>query len=216
MQSEGLTYLTDEKLLRIESVLHRLGRAGLPGHYLEFGVALGGSAVVIAKHARNVGQSFEGFDVFGMIPAPASVKDDEKSKSRYQTIKSGGSVGLGGKTYYGYQEDLYRSVCETFRSNNLDLTDGMTKLTKGLFEDTLPQTNIETICFAHVDFDCDWYDPVKLCLDYIAPRMCTGGVIVIDDYHAYGGCRTATDEFLAANPGFELKRGDNPFLEKTA
>ena len=38
-------------------------------------------------------------------------------------------------------------------------------LHKGLFEDTWPMvaTKIHQIALAHVD--CDWYDPVKYCLE---------------------------------------------------
>jgi len=44
--------------------------------------------------------------------------------------------------------------------------------------------------------DVDWYDPVKTCLDRIWPHLIVGGVIILDDYQDWGGCRKATDEFL--------------------
>ena len=40
---------------------------------------------------------------------------------------------------------------------------------------------------------------MRTCLERIGPRLPSGGVMVIDDYFHWSGCRTAVDEFLAAN-----------------
>ena len=66
------------------------------------------------------------------------------------------------------------------------------QLKRGLFEDTLHPTG--PVALAHVD--SDWYEPVRLCLSRIAPHVPQGGLIVLDDYHDYGGCRQAAAEFL--------------------
>jgi asparagine synthase (glutamine-hydrolysing) len=83
---------------------------------------------------------------------------------------------------------------------------------KGLFEDTLPNTDTGRVAFCHID--CDWYDPVKFCLDQIAPRLVQAGLILLDDYHDYGGCARATCEFLAENSEFVLSGGPNVTLKK--
>jgi asparagine synthase (glutamine-hydrolysing) len=68
------------------------------------------------------------------------------------------------------------------------------KLIKGLYEETLSVNS--PVAFAHID--CDWYDSVKLCLAMIAPHLVVGGVLVIDDYHYYDGCKKAVDEYFAS------------------
>src|SRR5260221_1974130 len=74
---DHLTYLSPEKLGRIEKSLRRvLLNNNVSGDVLEFGVALGGSAIVLAGIAGLAHRRFYGFDVFEMIPAPTSVKDD--------------------------------------------------------------------------------------------------------------------------------------------
>ena len=74
------------------------------------------------------------------------------------------------------------------------------RLTKGFFEDTLPgfvaQHPGAKIALLHID--CDFYDPVKLCLQTFYDLVTPGGYIVIDDYGSYAGCRKAVDEFLRA------------------
>ncbi|MBX9848970.1 MAG: TylF/MycF family methyltransferase [Rhodocyclaceae bacterium] len=47
----------------------------------------------------------------------------------------------------------------------------------------------------------DWYDPVKVCLERLFPRLSVGGSIVLDDCHHWGGCRKATDEYLRTVSG---------------
>ncbi len=208
--AEGLTYLGTQKLIRIEQALSRVAKDDVVGDYIEFGVALGGSAILIGKSAQARDARFCGFDVFGQIPAPTSELDDEKSKARYKVIAAGGAHGIGGNEYYGYVDNLFQQVTETFRQHDLQLQPGKIELLKGLFEDTLPTASIDTIAFAHVD--CDWYDPVLLCLEFVGPRLAAGGRIVMDDYHDYGGCKKATDEFLQKNQRFRMLRGRNPIL----
>jgi asparagine synthase (glutamine-hydrolysing) len=207
---DKLTYLAIEKLRRIERALDETTE--IPGDVLEFGVALGGSAIVLA-HLMGESRSFVGFDVFGMIPPPASEKDDAKSKERYNVIRRGESRGIGGGEYYGYKQDLLSEVQNAFQRHAIMVDGDRVKLIKGLFEESWPSANVGSISMAHLD--CDWFDPVRFCLDAIADKMSSGGIIVIDDYHDYGGCRTAVQEFLQGRNDFAFEDGLNPFLRKS-
>lgn len=211
VRAEGLTYLDNEKFRRIEVALSELNRRRVPGAFVEFGIALGGSAIVIATAAK--GREFHGFDVFGMIPEPTSDKDDAKSKERYTAIRSGLSKGLRGDTYYGYRPDLYAEVRESFARHGVPVDDKTISLHKGLFEKTWPNASIGKIALAHLD--CDWYDPVKYCLSAVADKLSPGGAVVIDDYYAYGGCKAAVDEFVSSRQDFRFEKGLNPILRKS-
>ena len=207
-----LTYLSDAKLCRLESALQVVCSSGTDGVFLEFGVALGGSAILIANSAAQMHRPFFGFDVFGLIPPPTSEKDDDKSKERFRTIASGNSSGIGGEIYYGYRSNLYDEVVQAFRRHGLVVDGQRISLVKGLFEDTWHQVNVREIAFCHID--CDWYDPVKFCLEHAAPRLSSSGIIVLDDYHDYGGCLQATNEFLKAFPEFEFLDGPNVIVRR--
>lgn len=212
VRQERLTYLSPRKLRRLETALEQVLRRNVPGDIAEFGIALGGSGIILAKQAMRHGRRFHGFDVFGMIPPPTSEKDDEKSKSRYQKIAAGESSGLGGDVYYGYRDNLYDDVKRSFERHGVGVDGSTVSLHKGLFEATLPSVPLDRICFAHID--CDWYDPVHYCLASMAERISPQGVILIDDYHDYGGARTATDEFLQARPDFRFEDGENVILRR--
>jgi len=210
-RAERITYLGPERLRRLERWAKGALRAA-SGDVLEFGVAMGGSAILLAEHAVAHDRRFAGFDIFGMIPPPSSDKDDEKSKERYEVIAAGKSEGIGGDIYYGYQKNLLEEVSGAFDRFGIPVDGDRIQLVKGLFEDTWPLYGAKEIAFAHID--CDWYDPVKYCLESVSQKIGSGGVIVLDDYHDYGGCRAATDEFLAKRQDFEFIDGANVVLRR--
>ena len=206
---DNLTYLSTEKLRRIERAVQSTRL--VPGDIVEFGVALGGSAIIMAT-SKGASRRFIGFDVFSMIPPPTSEKDDAHSLERYEIIKSGQSTGIGGDEYYGYRSDLLSDVKQAFERHRVPVDGKDIRLVEGLFEETWKPANVGVISLAHID--CDWYDPVKFCLNAICEKLNPGGIIVLDDYHDYGGCRTAVDEFREVRTDFEFQDGANPYLTK--
>jgi asparagine synthase (glutamine-hydrolysing) len=188
-----LTYLSSEKLRNLERCLREVEVRQVPGIFVEAGVALGGSAILIAT-LMGPERRFRGYDVFGQIPPP-SEKDDEKSRQRFAVIASGAAKGLGAATYYGYEKDLYEKVISHFADFGLAVDGERIRLEPGLFAETLVFEPGVQIALAHID--CDWYEPVRLCLERLYPISSPGAYFIIDDYNDYGGCRQAVDEFLA-------------------
>lgn len=197
VRSKRLTYLNDFKIYNIVQSLADLDRKGLEGDCLEAGCALGGSSAVIAAQ-MGVGRKLFVHDVFGMIPAP-SENDPEEVHERYKTIVEGKAQGLGNgaDTYYGYVHNLKDVVRENLSACLAADQLARTELVEGLVEDTL--VGDTPIAFAHIDVD--WYDPVKVCLERIEPRMPVGGIFILDDYFDWESCKRAVDEFLTARPG---------------
>lgn len=203
VRAENLTYLGEQKLANLETCMEDVNRAGVAGDVYETGIALGGSAIVLAKmmgrHRR-----FHGYDVFEQIPPP-SERDEDDAHSRYLTIAEGKSVGIGGGRYYGYIPDLHEEVLGTFARYGLPVDGRRISLHKGLFEETLKPA--APVALAHID--CDWHDPVLLCLERLYPFLSTGGYLVLDDYNDYRGCRIATDAFLAEHDDLDVVTADS-------
>jgi len=192
IRRDRLTYLTHERLASLRRAAHDVGT--VPGAVVECGVALGGSGIWLASLLKD--REYHGYDVFDQIPPPGP-QDPAKAHERYAVIASGKSKGLGEDTYYGYLGDLLDRVSASFASYNLT-----PHLHKGLFEDSLhPEW---PIALAHID--CDWYEPVSVCLQRITPWLACGARVIIDDYFDYGGSQKAVDEHLAGNPGFSRLR----------
>ncbi len=199
VREESLTYLSPENLGALASVTAEADRASRPGLIIEAGTALGGSAIVMAA-AKSPERPMKVYDVFGMIPEPSEADGPDVHK-RYERIKGGEAKGVGGETYYGYRDDLMHEVTESFSRHGVPLAENNVELVKGLFQDTIHLD--EPVAFAHLDGD--WYESTMVCLERIAPLLLPGGRIVLDDYHAWSGCRTAVDEYFAGRPGFRLE-----------
>ncbi|MGE3876915.1 MAG: TylF/MycF/NovP-related O-methyltransferase [Parvibaculaceae bacterium] len=190
IRSSKLTYLSDRKLASLANTCGAIEDANLPGMFIEAGCALGGSAILIAT-VKNSDRPFFIYDVFGMIPPPTQ-EDTNDVHDRYRTIVEGKSAGIDGDKYYGYQENLYEVVQGNLRRFGIEPEGRSVTLIKGLVQDTMQIG--EPVAFAHVDVD--WYEPVMTSLQRIFPRLVEGGSIILDDYHDWGGCRKATDEYL--------------------
>ncbi len=204
VRAERLTYLSPARLLHMEECLQRLRTEHIPGDLLEAGVALGGSAIVLASRLDDtpgIRRRFRGYDVFGMIPAPSD-RDGADAHGRYAVISGGQSTGIAGDDYYGYQTDLERRVVANFERHSLAVDGDRIRLVAGLFQDTLVLAESDVVAFAHVD--CDWYDPVRLCLERIGPKLATGGLLLLDDYGDYEGCRKAVHDVLDRDATLEI------------
>ncbi|MBV9355241.1 MAG: class I SAM-dependent methyltransferase [Chloroflexi bacterium] len=149
-------------------------REGVPGDVVECGVAQGGTAAVLARAVRASSRTVWLYDSFEGLPPPEAV--DGAAAGQY--------VGTCRGTLGEVQTTLARAGVRGER----------TRLVKGWFEDTLPNAEVSQIALLHVDGD--WYRSVRTCLESLYDRVAPGGVVVIDDYGHWPGCRLATDDFL--------------------
>lgn len=203
VRKDSLTYLGEDALKDLYAQVQKIEKSSIKGVLIEAGCALGGSAIVIAT-AKAKSRPFLVYDVFGMIPPP-SEQDGIDVHGRYQEIIRGDSKGIGNHQYYGYEENLYDRVVSNFRKYDMSLEDSNIRLIKGLFQDTLHVQ--KPVALAHIDGD--WYDSVLTCLERIEPHLVSRGVLVIDDYYCWSGCRKAVDHFFAN------KQDDFEFIRKT-
>jgi predicted O-methyltransferase YrrM len=187
---ESLSYLDEEALDDLYQSVATLEREQRGGILIEAGCALGGSAIVIAA-AKAAQRPFFIYDVFGM-PPPPSPGDGPEVHARYRIVAAGESPGIDGNQYYGYVEDVLDKVLSSFRRHGLEPHEKHVEFVRGMMQETL--TGDEPVAFAHVD--CDRYESVMTVLQRVAPRMTQGGVMVIDDYDTWSGCRKAVDEYF--------------------
>ncbi len=198
IRAANLSYCGPPKLENIAAAVQQVRAAHVPGRYVEAGVALGGSAILLGLMKPN-DVPLDLYDVFAMIPPPGP-DDGEDAHRRYAEIRSGDSKGLGGDTYYGYRDGLRDQVLANLRRFGLAADAHAIRAIAGLFEATLHPEG--PIALAHVD--CDWYDSVRVCIERIGPRLAPGGIVIFDDYSSYSGCRRAVDEWRAKDPTLEV------------
>lgn len=199
LRAKGLTYCgRPGKLETIEKLAAHVEGAAVPGIFLEAGVAMGGSASVIAKVKRPE-RELRLYDVFELLPPP-SIRDGAKARQVYDQFRHGKSSSAVDATYLAHVEDLLAFARQTMRDTGIEIDQANIRFVKGPFEDTL-QLDCP-VAFAHID--CDWYDSVKLCIERIADRMSRQGIVLFDDYNSFAGCREAVDEWLARDARFRI------------
>jgi predicted O-methyltransferase YrrM len=172
----------------------------LQGHAVECGTALGGSAIAILAGLGS-GKHLALHDVFGLIPPPSD-KDTEAERQRYEVISSGAASGFGADPYYGYEPDLPAKISGNIASVLGEPALLQVAFHKGLFSETL--NSGEPLCFVHLDGD--WYDSTMSAVERTWPRLVQGGVMVVDDYYAWEGCRKAINDYFRDRTGFSRSR----------
>ena len=186
-QKKLKTFLTNER----KNILFEQAKlcSSLEGNIAEFGVAYGEISVELAKKYPNkMIYSFDTFEGFKTIPEEyfnASPQFDVKIyKIKYnQDYEWDPEWGIDFPW-----EDILKNL---EKYNNI-------LIKKGLFPSTTVGLENEKYCFAHIDVDI--YSSTLLGLQYFYPRLTSGGVIVIDDFHLdpnhFPGVRQAIENFF--------------------
>lgn len=183
-------YWEELKLQVLESDLAGLleHSLGVSGHIIECGVWRGRSiklmSHVIKSHASRkrvfACDSFEGFGENVLTTTDVKLFRPMNRLKRKFTAASDVPEKLG-EFFKLYEVD---GVC-----------------VQGFFKESLPTLDPKNkYCFAHID--CDAYTSHHDCLEYIYPRITSGGCIVFDDYgsRAWPGAKKAVDEFFSDKP----------------
>ena len=168
-----------------------LDRNRIPGDLVECGVWRGGAAAMMAlAHLGSGSKTFRQlqlFDSWKGLPEPDGELDGTFAVE-YSGGAHNGKLKPVGKCVASLDEARY--LLETQVGYPSDLV----HYHVGWFQETLPRTELGAISLLRLDGD--WYESTKLCLEYLYPRVVKGGIVVLDDYGYWSGCRKATDEFL--------------------
>lgn len=170
------------------------------GHYLEFGV-FDGRTFSLAWHTmagRCPWMRFFGFDSFtGILGSRADeVYVDGTYCSNRQTFEHNWKVsGLAPERCLCVAGDFRRTLAEP-----------------GLRE----RLGVDAAAVVHID--CDVYEAAKAALDFVAPVLQQGSVLLFDEFHANQasnatGERRALRELLAEHPELEAERWHDYALE---
>jgi O-methyltransferase len=167
--------------------------AQIEGDVCEFGVAQGETSLLIANEIAASGKVLHLFDSFEGLPHPT-----DKDKLKDDIYALGSMEAYTGALSFPKQMVLARMRAINFPEHRYAIHEGY-------FENLIAEKqNFPTrVAFAYVDFD--FYEPIKLALDYLDTVTLPGAVIVVDDYNFFStGAKTAVDEFCTEqNQGSE-------------
>lgn len=172
------------------SLLHdlcgRLNEQNIPGSFVECGVWRGGCAAVMAS--QLIDRQLNLFDSFEGLPEPTEA--DGKTAIDYSGGRSSGNLTTISKCV-GTVED----VQNLFRALGVDMRQVV--FHRGWFEHTVPAAVSSLGSIALLRLDGDWYESTKVCLENLYDLVVPGGIVILDDYNTWEGCKKATDAFRA-------------------
>jgi O-methyltransferase len=165
----------------------------IPGDFVECGVWRGGSSMMVAfiLKKRNVtDRKIFLYDTYEGMPAPTENDKD-------LTGKNAGS--LMEETEFMKQDSVIWCIADL---NDVKANIELTKISqnqivfvKGKVEDTIPNLIPDGgICLLRLD--TDWYESTKHELIHLFPKLSKKGILIIDDYGHWEGCRKAVDEYF--------------------
>jgi O-methyltransferase len=180
----------------IEAVRYCI-RVDVPGDLAECGVWRGGSVMAMILTLQDLGVTERDvylFDTFGEMPAPG-----EQDSSPFH----GPALELWRQRERSRLRLLFESPLDPWVSE-----DGVRELlastgypqerlhvVSGLVEETLPAHAPDRLALLRLD--TDWYESTRHELVNLYPRLSAGGVLIVDDYGDWEGCRRAVDEYFA-------------------
>jgi len=179
---------------------------GIAGDFVECGVWKGGAVGIMAlanlKFAKNT-RYLHLFDAFDDICEPDPKMDGEKAVKDMQRLAGKNATDLTGtlKPVKGVYDSFGGygtiSICNELLVKKIGYDSDKVIYHKGWFQDTLPADANAIEKIAILRLDGDWYESIKICLEYLYDKVQKGGIVIIDDYGYYEGCTKAVDEFLS-------------------
>lgn len=190
----------------------------IPGDVVEAGVFQGKSFLAASYVLKDSAPSktIYGYDTFSGFPPVAVPEDDPaqfselanqglidqahlnrvtRNLEHLRHLKNLDSIDFSTVSSSGSFEETSREKIEKL-GEYLLLSNY--KIVEGPFEETMVAEAKEPESIAAAILDCDLYGSYLVALDFIWPRLSSGGIIYLDEYYSlkFPGARLAVDEFF--------------------
>jgi hypothetical protein len=184
------TMTSQERLVTLIRSVHYLEENGIDGDFVECGVWKGGSIMAMIKVLQSLKVEERVVWLFDTFQGMTEPKDVD---SKYDDTKADillNNDPLRKSTIWAV------SGMNEVKSNILSLGYPINKLkfVEGPVEETLMDNEIDKIALLRLD--TDWYESTKIELEMLFPKLVKGGILIIDDYGHWKGCKQAVDEYF--------------------
>ena len=195
--SKKYSMISNERLINnIESIKY-IEDNNIDGAVVEIGVWKGGSMLSMLltyeKYNKN-NRDFHLYDTFSGMTAPLDIDQDFTGNKANVLIKIN-SLFEAKCPYQDVYDNIFRHT--TYDKNKISFHVG------DILKNTFYPKKI-----ALLRLDTDWYESTKFELDNFYKYVEKGGIVIIDDYGHWNGCKRAVHEFLENNEDIELIKID--------
>ncbi|CAN1210487.1 hypothetical protein TUMEXPCC7403_09845 [Tumidithrix helvetica PCC 7403] len=197
-QVRPFTLLSEARLYSLYAETKRICLEDIEGDFVECGVFKGGAstlmAAVINRYSRR-SRKLYAFDTFAGMPEPTDL-------DRHNGIPANDTPDGVGTLSAPIVENLSRIA------KQLNVTE-IIEPVQGLFADTLPIYVQKIVGIALLHADGDWYESTMDIFNNLYDLVIPNGMIQVDDYGHWEGCRVALHDFeRLRNAHFDLRQID--------
>lgn len=182
-----LSISRDNAWSMIQAVSH-IHYSNIEGDFVECGVYEGRMLILLKELQENfkLNNKIYGYDTFeGMTE---SSEMDTYTEKKLNNLKASGNLGLSMK-YASIDH-----VKQNLQKNHIDISN--INLIKGDVMRTLNSEQNLPKKISLLRLDTDYYESTLKELEVLYPRLESKGVLIIDDYGFFDGCRKAVDEYF--------------------
>ncbi len=192
------TMTSGERLMATVDAVDYVVRRDVPGALVECGVWRGGSVLAMILRLQQLGvndREFFLYDTFKGMTAPTDHDTSAFSESAVDTWSRAANTGrvawdwLFTPELFGLPQVRDLLVGTGYPAERIHFV-------VGPVEETLPAAAPERAAILRLD--TDWYASTRHELEHLYPRLSIGGVLIVDDYGHWEGCRKAVDEYFEA------------------
>lgn len=188
------TMTNEERLIALIRAVEYISNYEINGAIVECGVWRGGSMMAVAlklEELNNIERELFLYDTFQGMTEPKEIDIQYDGKSAQELL----GTNSGDTSIWAYAS--LESVVENM--NSTGYPKGKIHYIKGKVEDTIPGILPKQIAILRLD--SDWYESTKHVLEHLFPLLDSKGVLIIDDYGHWQGCKKAVNEYFENFPG---------------
>jgi Macrocin-O-methyltransferase (TylF) len=152
------------------------------GNFVETGVFTGGSTITLMKTLQDMDKCERQLWVFDSFEGLPNVQEKDTS----------GSLRVGSRGEFSASQELFESNMKAAGA-----FDNRLHIVKGWFNESLPRVKEQVGPIVFLRLDGDMYQSTKDVLDILYDQVVAGGLIYVDDYGSFNGCKAAVDGFFA-------------------
>lgn len=190
---KDFTMTGPERVVSLIRAVDYLVKHEIEGSIVECGVWKGGSIMAILKSLIK-NNSFDReiylYDTFDGMPMPSDMDLSFDGKSAEEQLTNSNKDDSLVWAYAPFEQVKKNIFSIKYPRDKI-------KFVIGKVEVTIPKVMPDKIALLRLD--TDWYESTKHELKHLFPRLANGGVLIIDDYGHWQGCRKAVEEYIAEN-----------------
>jgi hypothetical protein len=186
----------NERIGGLINAVKYLSHNRIEGDFVECGVWRGGSMMAAMLTLLQLGDTSRHFYLYDTYEGmtPPTDKDVTYDQTRAADLLAITENDKEGHSYWCVAglNDVQRNIFSTgYPKDKIHFI-------KGRVEDTLPASIPKRVALLRLD--TDWYESTYHELTHLYPLLCSNGVLIIDDYGFWQGCRKAVDDYFAKQP----------------